>query len=326
MVVGKSCHYPYQKIQAKKVGFICIIAYAPKGVDIPTTEQLKAMWDTNPDGAGYAYEDNSHHIVYKKGFMTLESLLKDLENPERFKNTNFAIHFRIGTSGKNDAPTCHPFPLSTTFGELRQTEGKAESVLFHNGILSQGKKANPLSSDTQDFVVAFAPLLRKYNKSKTRDFFMEELTKGSKVLILYKNNKTKMYGQWEKDGELYVSNTYYKWSSYQALKSYATAYDDDNADWYADYYKDYESSVINHAKTQQEKRDEADALFQYIIDEGYADLYKEDMRLVKEMADDYTREKIMYKGYTFGYLDQMVWLEEEPADKYQTKEQRAVYA
>lgn len=306
---------------------MCVIAYAPKGVDIPTTEQLKAMWNTNPDGAGYAYEDNNHHIVYKKGFMTLESLLKDLENPERFKNTNFAIHFRIGTSGKNDARTCHPFPLSTTFGDLRETGGEEDAVLFHNGILSQGKESDPLASDTQDFVIAFAPLLKKYSKSKTRDFFMEELVKGNRLLILYKNNKVKMYGQWEKDGELYVSNTYYKWNSY------ATAHDDDNYDWYADYYKDYEESVISYAKsrqasqTEEEKRQEADALFQYIIDEGYADLLKAEMRLIKDVADDYTRDKIYYKGYTFGYLHQMVWLEEEPAAYANTnQEKEAVYA
>ena len=144
------------------------------------------MWQHNPDGAGYAYVNKKGKVVYRKGFMTLTELMADLEVPERFKNTNFALHFRIGTSGKNDKATCHPFPVSNNFGDLRKTEGDADSVLFHNGILSKGGIVSPLASDTQDFVVAMSPLFKKYNKSKVRDFFIEELIEGSKLLVLYK--------------------------------------------------------------------------------------------------------------------------------------------
>lgn len=296
---------------------MCVIAFSEKGVDIPTKAQLKTMWEHNPDGAGYAYVSKKGKVIYRKGFKTLESLLKELEAPERFKNTNFAIHFRIGTSGKNDEATCHPFPLSTNFGDLRKTEGETDSVLFHNGVLSSGGLASPLASDTQDFVIAMAPLLAKYNRSKTRDFFIGELTKGSRLLILYKNNKFKLFGDWKKDGDIWVSNTTYKedykWygTGYYGYNYYESPYDDD----------DYIYPVI--ASTTGEKRiynenpvlTEADAkLWRKIIDKEYAYVTDEELLRLKSTSETYTRTQIELDGYVLGYdmTQNLVWLEDTP--------------
>ena len=237
---------------------MCVIAFAKKGVAIPTEEKLTQMWKANPDGAGFAYEDQeTHKIIYKKGFMTLESLLTALQNPEQYTDTNFAIHFRIGTSGKNDAKTCHPFPLSTDFKALTQTEGETDALLFHNGVLDKGGKANPHSSDTQDFVVAFAPLLSEYHKSKTRDHFISEFTQGNRLLILYSHGRVKLYGDWKKDGELLVSNEYYQYYSTSETSStnpyiYGSRWWDD---WYADYYKEHtpSKSLTDNAKARADK-------------------------------------------------------------------------
>ena len=228
---------------------MCVIAFSPKGTDIPSEQQIRQMWNHNPDGAGYAYVNKKGKVVYKKGFMSLKELLAEFEVPERFKNTNFAIHFRIGTSGKNDQATCHPFPVSNCFGDLRKTSGEADSVLFHNGILSKGGIASPLASDTQDFVIAMSPLFKKFNKSKARDYFIEELIEGSRLLVLYKNNAFKMFGKWEQDGDIWVSNLNYKhsysWygSGYYGYKEYGynskgeyVCLDDD---YYDDYYEGY---------------------------------------------------------------------------------------
>ena len=35
---------------------MCVIAFSPKGTDIPSKEQIRQMWSHNPDGAGYAAE------------------------------------------------------------------------------------------------------------------------------------------------------------------------------------------------------------------------------------------------------------------------------
>lgn len=290
---------------------MCVIAFSPKGVDIPSEKQIKQMWEHNPDGAGYAYVNKKGKVVFRKGFITLASLLKDLEAPERFKNTNFAIHFRIGTSGKNDSATCHPFPLSTNFGELRKTEGETDSVLFHNGILSNGGLASPLASDTQDFVVAMSPLLQKYNRSKTRDYFIGELTKGSRLLILYKNNAFKMFGDWQKDGDLWVSNLSYKYD----YKWYGSGYYGWQ-EYYYDEYGYYGSQALGSSTNEKPiQTDESKALWEEIIRKEYKFLDNEEqLKLLKESADTYNDSRFELDGYVLGYdEDQMlVWLEETP--------------
>ena len=134
---------------------MCVILLSEKGKDAPTEEQIKQAFRRNPDGAGFAYCDKSdgNKVKWEKGFMTVDSLLERLEPLEQWKDTTLAIHFRIGTAGKNDKATCHPFPISTVFGDLRKTSGEG-AVLFHNGVLNTGGWADPLSSDTQDFVIA----------------------------------------------------------------------------------------------------------------------------------------------------------------------------
>lgn len=301
---------------------MCVIAFSPKGVDIPSEQQIKRMWEHNPDGAGYAYVNKKGKVVYKKGFMSMGELMKELEAPERFKNTNFALHFRIGTSGKNDKATCHPFPVSNCFGDLRKTEGEADSVLFHNGILSRGGIANPLASDTQDFVIAMSPLFKKYNKSKTRDYFIEELIEGSRLLVLYKNNAFKMFGKWEQDGDIWVSNlnykTSYSWygSGYYGWHEYGY---DDYGNW-CDYYDDNyvgksptETSVTtyNHNRIDTQESQE---LWAEIIKSEYKYVTDTELDVLKQSSEKYTRSTMELAGYVLGYdvSQSLVWLEDTP--------------
>ena len=210
---------------------MCVILLSEKGKNAPTEKQIKQAFDKNPDGAGFAYCDKRGKVKFEKGFMCVEDLLNRLKPLDQWTNTTLAIHFRIGTAGKNDAKTCHPFRISTKFGELRQTSGEGP-VLFHNGILSKGGLIDPLSSDTQDFVAAYAPMLAKYNKSKARDAFIEDAVTGSRILIMYDNNKIKLYGDWKKsdEGDLLVSNKLWEYTPYYS---------------YGGYYKPYGYSVYD---------------------------------------------------------------------------------
>lgn len=302
---------------------MCVIAFSPKGTDIPSEQQIRQMWNHNPDGAGYAYVNKKGKVVYRKGFMTLAGLMADLEVPERFKNTNFALHFRIGTSGKNDQATCHPFPISNCFGDLRQTSGEADSVLFHNGILSKGGIVSPLASDTQDFVIAMYPMFKKYNKSKARDFFIEELIEGSRLLVLYKNNAFKMYGKWEKDGDIWVSNLNYKYS-YSWYGSGYYGYTDWDDDYYGYGYdrKRWEEAWHNKSKSQEILNQtplnskEANDLWQSIIKNEYKFVTDAEIDILKQSAESYTRSTMTLAGYVIGYDygQSVAWLEETPIE------------
>lgn len=213
---------------------MCVIAFSPKGKNMPTEEQIKQMFKKNPDGAGFAYEEGNT-VKYKKGFMNVDDLLEELGPLEKWKDKNIAMHFRIGTAGKNDQKTTHPFPLSTSFGDLRKLEGEGP-VLFHNGVISGlGGLIDPLASDTQDFVsgVASKLLIKPHKPSKITNKIVEEIIGPSRLLLMYGKGKIVKFGEWkEKDGNLY-SNLLWVPTTYTYSPSYAYSgfYDDD------DYYK-----------------------------------------------------------------------------------------
>lgn len=251
---------------------MCVIAFSPKGVEAPTEEQIRAMFMTNPDGAGFAYNGRNGEVYFEKGFMTVNALLDRLKPLDQWTNTNLGIHFRIGTAGKNDEKTCHPFPISTELGELRKTSGTG-SVLFHNGILQQGGWADALSSDTQDFVIAFAPLLAKPSKSKVRDKWIEDIVRGNRLLTMYKNNKYKMYGDWKKDGNIFVSNLNYQYNMYSNYYGYSygySAYDDED---YASYWNKPKNTTTTIA-TKHWRKNPLTLTYGYFTDEEIAEAEK----------------------------------------------------
>lgn len=296
---------------------MCVIALSPKGVKAPTEEQIKKMFSKNPDGAGFAYCDKHDHdkVKFEKGFMTVEALLDRLEPLEQWTDTTLAIHFRIGTAGKNDEKTCHPFRISNKFKDLQQLSGEGP-VLFHNGVLAQGGLADPLSSDTQDFVIAYAPLFEKYNKSKTRDAFIEDAVAGSRVLVMYDGNKIKMYGKWEKsdEGDLLVSNklwerTYsysYGYGSYgyytPSYASYATPTSETKAKAETDTTK--QDMLVEYTKEEVEKQWEKLDRNKYL---WFDDLEMFDAML--DTADEIEGDYVSKDGkvYVFDEESMMAW-------------------
>lgn len=280
---------------------MCVIVFSPKGVEAPTEEQIKDMFRANPDGAGYAYNGKGGKVKFKKGFMTVDSLLKELMPLKRWKNKNLAIHFRIGTSGKNDRHTCHPFKISSRYDDLRALEGEGE-VLFHNGIFADGGQLDKNSSDTQDFVSAFAPLLKKYSKSKVRDMWLEQIISPSRVLIMYDNNKYKVYGDWKKDGDLLVSNLSYKHTSYVWGGDY---YGYGGYYGYSNQWHGYDSvgSYDEWEKQKDDKKKTADKMWKEL--ENNKTLFLDDeeqLNMLLTQADSWSGYEIDRKGVKY-YFD-----------------------
>lgn len=203
---------------------MCVIAYKKKGVDAPSVEDIKDMFAVNPDGAGFAWSDG-HVVHYEKGFMNVDDLLKRLMPLSQWKNKELAIHFRIGTAGKNDQATCHPFKISNNYGELRKTSGTG-AVLFHNGIIDTGGIVNKDSSDTQDFVVGMYPMIKKYSNSKARDHIISEYTTGNRLLMMY-GRHTKMFGSWTTIKGVMYSNTLWCGGGWSRWDNYYTHYTKD---------------------------------------------------------------------------------------------------
>lgn len=134
---------------------MCVILYSPKGIDIPKKNTFLNMWKANHDGAGFAYADGEKVIV-RKGFMTFEDFWKAFTSTKKsvggFTDKNLVCHFRIGTSGKNNAETCHPYPISAKKSELKATSYETDIAVAHNGIIQGYGRLDAGMNDTQSFI------------------------------------------------------------------------------------------------------------------------------------------------------------------------------
>ena len=190
---------------------MCVIAFSPKGTDIPDETKLKKMWDKNPDGAGIMMELPGNVNSYVKGLMTWEDFkdeLAELNEAYKLKDLNVAFHFRIGTAGRNDGPTTHPFRLNSSYKKLRQLNYfGTEPLVMHNGVIPKfGGKLDKNSSDTQDFVALIMSNLWGKIDNETLKQTITSLVNTSKLLI-FNEGKVALIGSWEEKEGIKYSNT-----------------------------------------------------------------------------------------------------------------------
>ena len=232
---------------------MCIIAYKEKGIDMPSDEIIRNMFENNSDGAGYAVQGwfykkgkVSYQVKYHKGFMKVEDLLDSLHKWKNLKEYTVAIHCRITTHGKTDAQTTHPFLLSEKFETLRQTSGRG-TVMFHNGTFAGlGGLLDENSSDTQDFAAFIGARNLKIcpEKNSFEDGLVDAYLNYSRLLVLYENPEKPVYikGQWTKENGVWYSNpSGYKkhhYSSFDYSQSYMSKYYE---------YDDYGANIAKFA-------------------------------------------------------------------------------
>ena len=247
---------------------MCVICFKPAGKEMPSEETIRTMFENNPHGSGFALQGdvdgNGKFVVkYKKGFMKVEDLLNELKKYDNLKDLSVAMHFRIKTSGETDQFTCHPFPLSANYGELRKLEGNGP-VLFHNGVFSGlGGIIDPKSSDTQDFVAGVATryLMKARMPKKIHNAVMGEIIGTCRVLVLYPNKHfpSLRWGEWVEDNGIFYSNSSYKKKEVVYSSGYSSAYsrhysrydDDDYSYAYGYDYGDYGKT---YARTKKAER------------------------------------------------------------------------
>ena len=196
---------------------MCVISFSKPGVDLPDKIEREQMFKTNPDGAGIMIDTGKENL-YIKGLMTyedFESTLSKIQQNYDLKKHAVALHFRIGTSGKKDGATTHPFLLSRNFGELRKESYRGKQpILMHNGVFSGfGGWLNPLASDTQDFAATIGyGLLRKTKAGRKPGKSMlkaaEKAAGVCRVIIFYADQDPILIGDWKEhsDNKIKYSN------------------------------------------------------------------------------------------------------------------------
>lgn len=234
---------------------MCIILAKKKGIDVPSDEIIRNCFENNPDGAGLMYQVGDY-VKIEKGFMEVEKLLRRvhvLNEKLDLKNKSFVIHFRIGTSGKNDKKTTHPFPITSDFDELRTLSIKSEIGMVHNGVIWEYAYKDSILSDTQNFVKDYVSMFYELNK----DFLKNERVLRnlkevctSKLCFLDKEDNLTFIGDFITDSEtgLVFSNTTYKKVQY-TYYNYGTNYKyDDYDEWEFPItrtaFKDYEKDDV----------------------------------------------------------------------------------
>ena len=132
---------------------MCVIAVRPKGVEFDETARkwINACAEANKDGAGVMWSD-SEKVHWHKGFMGDNAAKKVIEYIEKIPTEyQLVCHFRIGTHGKKDEATTHPFPLFCGDDALKEEKGCADVLVMHNGVITQMPR-NSDFSDTQQLV------------------------------------------------------------------------------------------------------------------------------------------------------------------------------
>lgn len=221
---------------------MCVIAYFPKNSKEPKKEDLKAMWDRNPDGGGMMWIEKDG-VHYSKGYFDFNEFYKDFLIIKRDYDFECAVHFRIATSGGINQEMCHPFPLTNEKSKLKALWGKTNCAVMHNGILPIDTPHKDLN-DTCEFIInKMYPFYHKdhrffLNLPKAKQNVFETTDLANNKLLLFDKNGVKTFGHWQKYKDYFVSNLY--WSYYKPVrKSYSYNYNNYNNN---NYNYDYDNT------------------------------------------------------------------------------------
>ena len=190
---------------------MCIICVSKKGIRQPNTKELKNMFDSNPDGAGFMYlKKDGVHI--SKGYMYFQELQNQLLKMN-FTNDDVVIyHFRKSTQAGVHPEFTHPYPYTTKMDNCKALDLICSLGIAHNGIISFTSDGSKNYNDTMLFITNYFVKIVK-NRSdlldeKIQDIILQ-LTK-SKFAFLDKYGDVVTIGDFNKndDGLLFSNYSY----------------------------------------------------------------------------------------------------------------------
>lgn len=271
---------------------MCIAIAKPNGIALPSKKILETCWKNNPDGAGFAF-NNDGKVVIHKGFMDFNSFYTDFEQCNKIynlKNKGVLIHFRIATHGAVNGAMTHPFPIHTDEGALSKPIFRSNYAVIHNGIISltsgNAQKSQGMS-DTAIFIRDYLEKIARNKKWFTNECnvaLIEQLIDSSKMAVLRWDGKIiKTKGFHDKDGIFYSNTSYtdewgcrslYSGYYYGGYYNYDFGYD---KKYHTTKFLKHETKIplmaIKEGETLQtpefSQTMDAEDLYYYIDDKGY---------------------------------------------------------
>lgn len=294
---------------------MCIAIGKPIGVKMPSKEILKRCWDSNDDGAGFAFAYND--VVYiKKGYMTFDSFWNELSKVnERYNLDNLGVllHFRIATHGGVIPSMTHPFPIVGDNGILSKLEYQSEYAVVHNGIISltgADARKETAMSDTAVFIRDYLTLIaqnRQWFRRKSNIELIEKLIDSKMAILNLRGEIIHTSGFVEDNGVLYSNESYktlrIRTCSYNNSANRYSVYDDSD---YDDYYSNIISrnwkSYNNNTSTDNKKNKESYGLMFVNVGDticGDVELEIFDRAMADYAVDEYGGLYYIYRNEKF---------------------------
>ena len=213
---------------------MCVVAVKNVGVAFPNDDLMKAMWDSNNDGAGFMYTHNGK-VHIEKGFMKYDDLMRAVNTLKKridIVNTPVVLHFRITTHGGTSPYNTHPFPISSNEKYLKSLDLTCSVGMVHNGIISSVVvDATTKMSDTMVYIQEVLAPLSMLNKSFYKNDFGKQLMENqigwSKLAFLDKSGNLELVGSFLKgtkhnSKDILFSNLNHEFSRANIYKTFAT--------------------------------------------------------------------------------------------------------
>lgn len=191
---------------------MCVICVSGRGVPQPTKNQIKAMFQTNPDGAGYMVA-RSGRVEIHKGFMTCDTFISALDNEHLTADDAVVYHFRISTQAGVTMAMTHPFPLTKKISNCKLLDTQCALGVAHNGIIRLTSDYRDREyNDTAHFIAEYMAFLLRSKKDMQDPHILdiiENLTY-SKWALLYKDGTISTVGNFirEENGLLFSNPSY----------------------------------------------------------------------------------------------------------------------
>lgn len=210
---------------------MCIICVSKPGVNQPSLDQLRNMFDANSHGAGYMVARNGR-VEASKGFMTWDDFIRAVKY-EKFTDADAVVyHFRISTQAGVNPQMTHPFPLTGILEKTKLIDFHCPIGVVHNGIIQLTTNHRDREySDTAHYVAEFLRYLVRspgdLRNAKILDAI--ERTTHSKWALMDGTGYIATVGDFIEDGGLLFSNTSYRASRFKFSAPYrAYRWDDDS--------------------------------------------------------------------------------------------------
>lgn len=180
---------------------------------------LHDIYSSNSDGVGAMYVTSKRKLrtpkVLPRTLGECIAFIRQLPDDDR----NLALHFRMKTHGHIDLTNCHPYDVIP--GQI---------ALMHNGILSQGNKADPTKSDTWHYIKdVVRPMLAEAPKMFLNQAWLnlieEDISTSNRFAIMDSEGDLVILNRETgiEHAGLWFSNTY-AWSPELLIPGYKKAY------------------------------------------------------------------------------------------------------